>query len=200
MAKDWAGNRDMSVNPCQQTLLIAVWATLVLPWNSAAATTIVCPDMQLAESDWVAKHFREADVVLMGEVIAESRVSQSVPASEGGGEPLAVDSMQELLDVIAAQQAAASSARYFQSVSVNVLEQWKGPAMQIFEFRNPVQAGQIGWYLRKGQTYLLFAYRQADNTYTVRTICRETLDWANAQTRVTLLDDLTRRRSAPDPQ
>ena len=64
MAKDWAGNREMSVNPYQQTLLIAVWATLVLPWNNAAATTIVCPDMQLAESDWVGKHYREADVVL----------------------------------------------------------------------------------------------------------------------------------------
>ena len=108
--------------------------------------------------------------------------------------------MQELLDLIAAQQVAASSSRYFQRVSVKVLQQWKGPAVKIFEFRNPVQAGQFGWYLREGQTYLLFAYRQPDNAYTVRTICRETLDAANAQARVTLLDDLTRRRSAPDPQ
>ena len=90
--------------------------TVVLSFESEAST-IICLDSKLDTPGWVAKHLREADVVLLGRVIAEE-TSDRRPAIPTPNQ--SATSMKELLELIEKGSKPDYETSIYQGVPLQV--------------------------------------------------------------------------------
>ena len=167
---------------------VSILVLALLLTMAARASTIICVDSKLDTQSWVEKHLQEADIVVLGQVVAEEtpdqRPSRPVPDQSA-------KSMKELLELIQESSKPGYETNHYQSVSLDVVKQWKGPSFRLITVKNHVVPGQLGAPLQSGKSYLVFAYKQEGNIYTISTVCRSTLDAESAEARVDVLDQIT---------
>lgn len=160
--------------------------TLHLPVLAGAAT-IVCVDARLDTRTWVEKRLQDADVILLGHVVAEETPDRqpAMPRLEES-----VGSMKELAELIRESSKPDYETSHYQSVSLDVQKQWKGPPFRLITVKNHVVPGQFGIPLQVGKSYLIFAHKQEGSVHTISTVCKSTLDAANAKERIEVLDQI----------
>lgn len=173
-----------------QNMRLAAITGLVLAYlipNGTLASRIICQDRNLTTQDWVRTRFDQAEYVFLGEVVLESKLDLAnfrfpkTPELHG---------LDELIEHLEGDEIKEYSKKFDQRIVFEVLKEWKGEQSTKIEVRNLAMPGQYGTYLESGETYLIFAYLQSDDSLMISTVCDATMPVDIAADRIQALDDL----------
>ena len=169
-------------------------ACLFLASPSAGLTSrIICPDINLEPVEWVQKQFELADVVFLGTVSATEgpslTLTELLEANHAEATPIEVGTMKDFLEKL--KTSNGDTHKLYQTASVVVEKSWKGVTQSPIAVKNDGVPGMYGFLLMKDESYLIFGRSLEDGSYSLSTLCGDTLPAENAAERVKILDELT---------
>ena len=152
-------------------------------------------DERLHYLEWTQKYFDSADAVFLGIVVEETPDLRAPPA-QPGSDPPNTNSMAELLELVQATQSRGPSPERLQTATFAVDRSWKGLVGPTITAKANLYVDDTGHHplLRKGESYLVFAYKSDDDkTLRIPVGCASHQSKKETNSKIRVLDALTKK-------